>query len=157
MDPLPPLLRLTLRPGTVYYFVHRDLTSPEPHYFVVLNAHPQADAVLVLAIASSQLDKVRRRRTTMPPATLVEVTPNEYADFTVPTIVDCNQVFELPREELIEKLTNRQVRSHRDLPPDILTKIRAGVLLSPRVDEAHKRLLQRPPSSPASSEGTGNP
>jgi hypothetical protein len=89
MEPLPPLIRLTLRPGTVYYFVHRDLTSPEPHYFIVL----------------------------------------------------CNQVFELPREELVEKIESRQIRNHRDLPAEILTRIRSGVMASPRVDEAHKRFL----------------
>jgi len=144
MDPLPPLLRLTLRPGTVYYFTHRDLTSSEPHYFVVLNGHPQSDAVLLLAVASSQLGKVRRRRTAMPPETLVEVTPAEYADFTVPTIVDCNQVFELPREELIEKITTKQIRGQNDLPAAILAKICVGVLLSPRVDEAYKKRLAVP-------------
>ena len=79
----------------------------------------------------------------MPPQTLVEVVPAQYADFTVPTIVDCNQVFELPREELIEKITLQQIRNHRDLPAEILAQILTGVLLSPRVDEAHKNFLRR--------------
>ena len=44
-------LRLSLREGTVYYFTHHSLTSPEPHYFTtgrILVAEYQlvADSVL---------------------------------------------------------------------------------------------------------------
>jgi hypothetical protein len=35
-------LRLTLREGSVYYFAERHLTSPEPHYFIVVNSDPLA-------------------------------------------------------------------------------------------------------------------
>ena len=158
MEPLPPLIRLTLRPGTVYYFVHRDLTSPEPHYFIVLNTQPLTDSFLILTVGSSQLGTVRRRRSAMPAETLVEVSPSEYADFRVPTIVDCNQVFELPREELVEKIESRQIRSHRDLPAEILTRIRNGVMVSPRVDESHKNLLRSsPPQTPPVDGGLENP
>jgi hypothetical protein len=82
----------------------------------------------------------------MPAETLVVVSPAEYADFCVPTVVDCNQVFELPREDLIEKYQTGLIRSHRDLPAEILARICNGVVASPRVDEVHKRLLRKPNS-----------
>lgn len=41
-------LRLTLREGCVYYFVERHLTSPEPHYFIVVNSDPLTQQVLLL-------------------------------------------------------------------------------------------------------------
>ena len=46
-------LRLTLREGSVYYFAERSLTSPEPHYFIVVNSDPLAQRVLVLSAYSS--------------------------------------------------------------------------------------------------------
>lgn len=151
MDPLPPLFRLTLRPGTVYYFVHRKLTSSEPHYFVVLNANPLTDSVFVMAIGSSQIDKVRKRRVSMPPETLVEVSPAEYKEFSMQTIVDCNQVFELPREELVAKYQAREIGNKCDMPASVFAKIIAGVESSPRIDEGRKKLLRNlpKPSFPA--------
>lgn len=142
---LPFMLQLTLRPGTVYYFTHRDLSSPEPHYFIVLNHHPDTDAVLVLAVGSSKIDKIRRRRAGLPAETLVLVKPADYPDFTLETLIDCNQVFELPREELIAKYNERRIKSFRDLPTEILKLICQGVRLSPRVDETRKRLLPPEP------------
>lgn len=138
---LPTELKLTLRAGTVYYFQHRELSSVEPHYFVVINANPQAGSVILLTVGSSQIDKVRARRKGMPPETLVEVHPVEYGDFSRPTIMDCNQLLELSLEELVQKFKLRELRYHKDLPRDILVKLWRGVRLSPRVDDAHKRLL----------------
>jgi hypothetical protein len=142
---LPNLLRLTLRSGTVYYFQHRELTSGEPHFFIVLNAEPQSDKILILAVGSSQIDTVRRRRAGLPPESLVVVDEPEYPDFSKPTVIDCNQVFELSKEELIQTFNTRGLRHHLDLPKTLLEKVWIGVRASPRVDEIHKRLL--PPDS----------
>ena len=138
---MPLSLRITLRSGTVYYFEHRRLSSGEPHFFIVLNADPQSDQVLILAVGSSQIEKVQRRRVGLPPESLVVVDQSAYPDFSKPTIIDCNQVFELSKNELIQKFSARELRHHLDLPKDILDKVWAGVRSSPRVDEVHKRLL----------------
>ncbi|NUN93735.1 MAG: hypothetical protein HUU04_08145 [Verrucomicrobiae bacterium] len=141
-DPaLPFELRLTLRAGTVYYFVHRGLFSAEPHYFVVANPTPLTDSVLLLAVASSQVEKIRARRRGMPNATLVTVEPAAYAPFTKPTLIDCNMVFELPRSELVAKFGARELKFHPDLPSDIVRLVQAGILASPRVDMAHKKII----------------
>ena len=84
---LPVVLRLTLRSGTVYYFEHRGLTSAEPHFFIVLNADPQSDKVLILAVGSSQIDTVRRRRAGLPPESLVVVDQSDYPAFSKPTVM----------------------------------------------------------------------
>jgi len=47
----------------------------------------------------------------LPNKTLVVVEPSEYSDFTKPTIIDCNQVFELSREELVQKVVPRRAGS----------------------------------------------
>ena len=138
---LPIELKLTLRSGTVYYFEHRDVYSNEPHFFAVLNADPQSSNVLIMTIGSSQVSKVQNRRKELPPETLVIIDPTDYPDFSKQTIIDCNQVFELSKEELIQKFKTKDLRHHLDLPKDILEKIWAGVHASPRVDEIHKQLL----------------
>lgn len=138
---LPFELKLTLRSGTVYYFEHRGVYSNEPHFFVVLNADPLSDNVLIMAIGSSQVDKVKLRRKALPPETLVVIDPSEFPEFTKPTIMDCNQVFELSKEELIQKFESRNLRHHRDLPSDLLDKIWIGIRTSPRVDEVHKQFI----------------
>jgi len=138
---LPVQLRLTLRSGTVYYFEHRGLSSVEPHYFAVINADPQANKVLIMAVGSSQVAKVQERRKGLPRETLVIVEPSEYPDFSKPTVIDCNQVFELSKEELIQKFKAREIRYHKDLPEAVLKRIWQGVRVSPRVDETHKNLI----------------
>jgi len=140
--PLPFELRLSLRRGTVYYFQHRGLLSEASHFFVVMNTDPQRDTVLLLAVASSQVDKIRERRRNLPSETLVEVFPSEYEGFTKPTLIDCNQVFELDRAELVSRYQAKSIRSHPDLPLDILNRVRDGILASPRVDEAYKELIR---------------
>lgn len=116
---LPFSLNLTLRSGTVYYFTHRGLqNTAEPHYFIVINADPQSDRVLIMTVGSSQIEKTKLRRRNMPGETLVEVDSSEYPDFTKETIIDCNQVFELSREELVQKYQARELRSHQDFPAD---------------------------------------
>lgn len=138
---LPLPLRLTIRPGTVYYFQHRGLTSGEPHYFAIINADPPKSRVIIMTVGSSQVDTLRARRKNMPPETLVQVEPSQYPDFTKSTIIDCNQVFELSVEELVQKFNAKELRYHRDLPREVLEKIWRGVRASPRVDESHKNLI----------------
>ncbi|MDD2708949.1 MAG: hypothetical protein PHV34_13265 [Verrucomicrobiae bacterium] len=140
---LPFDLRLTLRPGTVYYFVHRGLYSPEPHYFIVANKTPQSDALLLLAVASSQVEKIRARRRAMPENTLVPVDPAEYAPFSKQTLIDCNQVFEISMAELVTKFAMKELGHHPDLPSEIVLRIQAGILASPRVDAVHKKMIDR--------------
>lgn len=77
----------------------------------------------------------------MPVETLVVVDPGTYPEFNKETIVDCNQVFELSREELVQKHRMGALRSHRDFPPEIMEKIWQGIRESPRVDDVHKRLI----------------
>ena len=138
---LPTHLRLTLRSCTVYYFQHRALASPEPHFFAVINSDPVNDSVLILAVGSSKLDKVRERRDGLPGECLVVVDPADYPEFSKTTVFDCNHVFEIAMAELIQKLQGAEIRHHSDLPSQILEKVWRGVRLSPLVDDQHKKLL----------------
>ena len=138
------MLRLTLRGGSVYYLQHRNLSSAEPHYFVVLNVDPHADAFLVLAVTSSKVDSVHRRSKNLPPHTLVEISPDDYPDlhFTLPTIVDCNYWFRITKQELLQKLQAGLASEKMQLPATILKKLRAGMLASPLIEAEIKDRLK---------------
>ena len=103
---------------------------------------PLRDTVLLLAVAFSQVDKIRERRRNLPAETLFEVAPHEYEGFTKNTMIDCNQVFELDRAELVSRFQAKSIRSHPDLPLNLLNRVRDGILASPRVDEAYKELIR---------------
>lgn len=138
-----PLLNLTLRGGSVYYLQHRELSSAEPHYFIVLNLTPTVDEFLVLAVSSSNVSGVRTRSRDLPPETLVEISPTDFADFTVPSIVDCNYWFRVTRQELLQKLQAGLAREQSQMPAPILARLRRGVLASPLVEDEVKQLLWR--------------
>ena len=87
-DPRLPLeLRAGLRAGSVFYFRSRELTSEQPHFFIVVNREPLRLELLLLTIVTSNIADVRtRNRTRM--ETVVEITPSEYEDFTRRSAVD---------------------------------------------------------------------
>jgi hypothetical protein len=138
------LLRLTLRGGSVYHLQHRDLSSAEPHFFVVLNIDPHADDFLVLVVTTSKVDSVRRRSNNLPPNTLVEISPSEYSDphFTLQSIVDCNHWFRVTKKELLQKLQASLAWEKTPLPPDILKILRVGMLASPLIEDEIKDMLR---------------
>jgi hypothetical protein len=70
-------LRISLREGSVYYFTDRSLTSPEPHYFIVVNADPVKQEVLLLGVCSSKVAEVKARRRDFP-ETIVEIVPRAF-------------------------------------------------------------------------------
>lgn len=141
---IPPEVQIksTIRLGSVYYFAEESLHSPEPHYFIVLNIDPQEDTVILLVCASSQIDKVIKRRQTCPSDTLIKIAPNQYPDFKVASIIDCNIVFKQTIDQLIEKLANKKLRLKTEMKPDLVKQLRQGVLVSPLVENRIKSLLK---------------
>ena len=139
-DPLPLELRLGLRAGSVYYFQARELTSEQPHYFIVVNRDPLGTRLLLLTIVTSRLDNVRLRNRSRP-KTVVFITPTDYPEFRVESAVDTNVVLEKPLSELVKLVRERRVRYHRDLPAAVFEKIRTAILASPLVADEVKTLL----------------
>jgi len=139
-ESLPVELKLGLRAGSVFYFQTRELNSPEPHFFVVMNRDPLGTGLLLLTIVTSKLDKVRlRNRERL--ETVVEISPAEYDEFRVVSAIDCNVVLEKPLSDLADLVRRKQVRYHKDMPKPIFEKIRSSVLASPVLAEELKQLL----------------
>ncbi|HEY5791797.1 MAG TPA: hypothetical protein VIS74_00770 [Chthoniobacterales bacterium] len=137
---VPFQIRLTLRTGSVYYFADRALHSAEPHFFIVVNRSPLSDELLILAVVTSQVDKVRRFRKSLPD-TLVALDPVLYAELSKPSIVDCNQVFPKTLKEFTELFEREEIRHHQDLPGDLLALIRNAIHASPIVTPECKKLI----------------
>ncbi len=137
---LPWEIRLTLRTGSVYYFVDRALSSPEPHYFIVINRAPIEQEVLILNVVTSQVEKVRQRRASLL-ETLVEISPDDYDELSKPSIVDCNNVFRRSLAELVEMTTHRAVIAKMQVPDHIIESLRAAIHTSPMVEQEIKDLL----------------
>jgi hypothetical protein len=119
----------------------RNLTSAQPHYFIVVNADPLGDQVLLLTVASSQIDTVKRRCAKEPQSTVVEINEADYADFTKDSIIDCNRVFTKSLADLCDQWQRKEIVPKRDVPPEVLEKLKQGVLDSRLVSEADKRRI----------------
>jgi len=139
-EPLPLELRLGLRPGSVFYFQSRELTSEQPHFFVVVNRDPIGTKRLLLTIVTSNIEAVRRRNRGRP-ETFIEVSPADYDELKVDSAIDCNVVIEKPLSELVGMVRRKEVRYHRDLPVQIFAKLKAAVLASSVVAPEIKELL----------------
>ena len=137
-------IQATIRRGSVYYFEEDSFDSNEPHYFVVLNNNPNSDRILLLACASSQIQKSKNRRKKLPQETLVEVSPSAYRYFKFNTIFDCNSITERSIQDLVDKLANGRLRiCTEEMSNDIVDMLTAGALLSPLVKRGNKKILER--------------
>jgi hypothetical protein len=137
---LPLELRVGLRAGNVYYFRSRELTSERPHFFIVVNRDPIGSQLLLLTIVTSNVADARTRNRNRL-QTIVEITPAEYREFKVHSVVDCNVVLEKPLSELSGMVRRNEVGYHRDLPAEIFAKIKTAVLASPLVPDELKQML----------------
>lgn len=143
---IPSNIRIlaTINTGSVYYFEEEELSSDEPHYFVVLNQNPRTEEFLILVCASSQIEKRRQimQRLGFLEETLVFVSPSEYPIFSKETVIDCNRVFEKTSQTLIEKLDQNKLKVCAEIMPDtILQKLTRGILASTQISEKIKRML----------------
>lgn len=146
MVDIPAEIRIlvSIQRGSVYYFEDDQLSSEEPHYFIVLNENPRNGDLLILLVASSQVAKRTRIANLLgfPPETLVVITPTECPLFTKETIIDCNSTFEKTTRSLIEKLEAGKLKVCTEiLPLEIVDRLIAGVLASTQVSTNIQEIL----------------
>lgn len=92
-------------------------------------------------VSSSQIDKVRRRNSHLPQETLVRINPDQYPDFTIPSIIDGNRVHRRSIAELENKIKRKALEIKSDMDLALIKKIRASVQLSRMVEEEVKDLF----------------
>ncbi len=137
-------LRLTLREGSVYYFEERHLTSPEPHYFIVVNSDPLAQRVLLLSVVTSKVEEVKLRRQACP-ETLVELAPATFGVLKKSSIVDCNDLKSVPLAEFNARFVRQEIRCFgKDLPVALRKALRQAIHASTILTAEVKALVARP-------------
>jgi len=137
-------LSLSLREGTVYYFAHHTLTSPDPHYFIVVNSDPLKQKVLLLSVVTSQVEKVKlRRRACL--ETLVEMTAIDFDVLTKSSIVDCNDLKEISLEVFNGNFAAKKIKYFaKDLPAPLRKALRKAIHASTILTDEQKALVAKP-------------
>ena len=137
-------LRLSLREGSIYYFTERTLTSPEPHYFIVVNSDPLTQKLLLLSVVTSQIDSVKLRRKACP-ETLVELSPSVCDVFKKLSIVDCNDLKTVTLAEFNARFLREKFRYFdKDLPAPLRKALRKAIHASNILSDEQKALVSKP-------------
>lgn len=119
---------------------HRNLSSPLPHYLIVLNVNADADEVVVLSVITSQIEKCRKRAALRGyvAGTLVECSPNDYFPLGKPSMIDCNSCLTAPARLFRQDVSS--VTRCASISPSLLARILEGVRLSKTGAEIKKLL-----------------
>jgi hypothetical protein len=137
-------LQLSLREGTVYYFAHHSLSSPEPHYFIVVNSDPLTQKILLLSVVTSQVEKVKLRRKACL-ETVVEMTPQTFGVLTKDSIVDCNDLKEIPLAIFNAQFVAGKIKYFdQDLPAALRRALRKAIHASIVLSDEQKTLIAKP-------------
>ena len=140
---IDPTLRLSLREGSAYYFTDRSLTSPEPHFFFVLNSSPLTQGVLLLGVVTSKVPEVKQRRRATPD-TIVEISPQTFAILKKLSIVDCNDLKQVQLEEFNARFQRKEIRCFdKDVPAPLRNALRKAIHASPIVPDELKALVTK--------------
>lgn len=146
MPDVPPevAIKATISPGSVYYFRHESFINSEfPHYFIVINLDPLSEEVILLVSSTSRPYKVQQRHLNCPKKTLVEVTPAQYPDFSLTSIIDCNNVITTETiDSLVQRLANKKLVMKTEMAIELVEQFREGVLASPVVTGKIKAQLR---------------
>lgn len=119
----------TLRQGSVYYRQDRGLTSPEPHYFIVLSQGNEEESPIILTVVTSKVDKCRKRAEIVghAPESLVEIAVGEHPSLTKPSIVDCNNIFVRSAAQLYASLDPGKGAAIAPLSAALLARLLDGI------------------------------
>lgn len=137
-------LALSLREGTVYYFTHHTLYSPEPHYFIVVNHDPLRQKVLLLGVVTSKIEKAKLRRKECI-ETLVEMDETSFDVLTKPSVVDCNDLKEVPLTDFNARFVANEIKYFdKDLPMILRKALRKAIHASIILSDEQKALVAKP-------------
>jgi len=131
---------------SVFYFKTSEVSIKVPHYFVVINRDIFSSPVLVLPVATSQIEKRKKyyelQSNFLDKWSLVFVNPQETNNILEKeSVFDCNQVKIKTIEELYEKYIDKELDYIWVLPENIVLKLRNWVKLAKEIDNWIKDLV----------------
>jgi len=138
----PEIIKASIKAGSVYYFKTDYLKSEKRHFFIVLNANPKTDEVIILTCASSKIQNTKLIRKYCAPETLVIITPEQYDGFSVQSIVDCNSIIPESLSNIARKYELNELKVKPEMDIRLVRKIRRGILASNQVPPRFKAILK---------------
>ena len=141
--PSDVFLQGSIEQGVIYYFQESSFVSDDSHFFVVLNRNPKQETYIYFVNATSKVDKAYKRITDqrLPNETLVQVEPNEFSEFTVLSVFDCNSVTKKHVAELKKLIDSGTLTIRGKVSDEILAKLKSAVKKSPLVEKRIKKKI----------------
>lgn len=117
------------------------------HCVILMNIAPQLDGHVVFVCVSSQYTKRIEYaiKVGLPVETIVMIKPAAYHHLPKYSVIDCNQVFVLTKDEFAALYSEKRItfyQASRFLSEADLAKVTKGILSSPTVIEAYKQLIR---------------
>lgn len=109
--------------GDVVYIEHEDVDGI--HYMVILNTAPECNEVLVLGVLTTKIEKRKKflQLANKDPRSLVEF------DYIQHSAIDCNNLKEISKDLLREKLKTPNYKVGEPLPESIIQQIIEAVMI----------------------------
>jgi hypothetical protein len=131
---------------SVFYFKIAEVSIKIPHYFVVINKDILTSPVLVLPVATSQIEKRKKyyelQSNFLDKWSLIFVKPQETNNILEKeSVFDCNQVRIKTIQELYEKYIDKELDYVWVLPESLVLKLREWVKLAKEIDNWIKDLV----------------
>ncbi len=140
--PRDAIISHTLEPGATYLLEIDGI--PLQHYFVVLNYNPVTDEAIVLVNATTQhtSEAYHIVRTKLPYDTLVYIPQGQSSILPQASTFNCNVYQAFTKDEMENNPKIRSMTYIGIMEADILNRLRAGFLASPRVRSKHKTVIE---------------
>lgn len=120
------------------------MTSPKPHYLLVLNPNPESAEIIVLGVITSGIEKAKMRVSCLGESenTLVMISPEDYPELNHDSVIDCNSPVKYSKWEFESSFGQIVATRKSDISLKIVHAVIAGVLLSNQVSERIKKELK---------------
>lgn len=134
--------KLTLLPGTIFYFENKSFSnSNEPHYHVLVSVTPK-EMVLLTCITSQIKKKIRYiEKKKLPESTLIFLKPDSTNGLKVESAVNCNDCYPFTKESLKELYNSSELEVKGKLKASELEQIKTGLKASPLIENEIKNML----------------
>lgn len=147
---IPPKVSIPIciEQGSIYHChltkQNKDGTAYEGNrFFIVMNVNPKTDEILVLVTITKKIDKVKEfiKRICEATDTLVDITISDFPSLSQNSVVNCNNVYSMSLEELINKIENGGKIFRHKLPKTVIDALIRGMMQSNQISPEVKGML----------------
>lgn len=139
---------ICIEQGSIYLY-RLDTTNKDgtlysgDRFFIVLNTNPKTDEVIILTTITTKVEKQAEliKRTGEDPSTLVQISISDFPNLSKDSVVNCNRIYQITLQELIEKVKNGGKFFSFTLPKTVISALVSGVLKSKQVAPEIKEML----------------